>query len=121
MREINPYKDINLKNDLILVFEKSDRYKELMFVRAGNEWAVVWKTEEYIQEGKPDHRKAYADLLGFSDNTIFKVFIADRRNIFVSYYVKNGNHLKEPKSRLVSENGKFFNEYNLNGKWIRDN
>jgi len=40
MREIDPYEDIDLKNDLVLVFEKSDRYKELMFVRAGNEWAV---------------------------------------------------------------------------------
>ena len=118
---MDPYEDIDLKNDLVLVFEKTDRYKELMFVKSENEWAVVWKAVECIWEGKPDHRKAYADLFGFVDDTVFKVFIADRRNISVYYYIKNGNHLKKLKSRLVSENGKFFNEYNINGKWIRDN
>jgi hypothetical protein len=120
---MDPYEDINLKNDLVLVFEKSDRYKELMFVRAGNEWTVVWKTVKCIWEGKGtynDHKKAYADLLGFADNTVFKVFISDRGNISVSYYIKNGNHLKKLESRLVSENGKYFNEYYLNKKWVKD-
>ena len=40
---MDPYEDIDLKTDLVLVYEKSDRYKELMFLREGDEWAVVWK------------------------------------------------------------------------------
>jgi len=69
---MDPYEDIDLKNDLVLVFEKTDRYKELMFVKSENEWAVVWKAVECIWEGKPDHRKAYADLFKFPDDTVLK-------------------------------------------------
>ena len=121
---MDAYEDIDLKNESVLVFEKSDRYKELMFVKAGNEWTVVWKAVKCIWEGEGTYshpRKAYGDLSGFADNTVFKIFTAYRRDISVSYYILNDNHLKKLESRLVSENGKYFNEYNLKGKWIMDN
>jgi len=123
VRKTDAYEDVDLKNESILVFEKSDRYKELMFVKAGNEWAVIWKAVKCIWEGEGTYshpRKAYGDLSGFADGTVFKIFIEDRGNITVSYYVRNGNHLKKLESRFVSESGKYFNEYNLNGKWVRD-